>query len=125
MHAVRAVQDTVWTIAQKDWGGIGADWILQATPFHRSTKGRTTDDTEYPTAVQEYRPGQEIPVSRAFAPAGFGVGWMVQVDPFQRSARVSVGPPVPYWPTAVQLPLGSQDTADNAVPCDPGGLGLG
>jgi len=115
------VHDT--EVRMGDGPGLGADWMLHASPFHRSA---SVPRLEAPTAVHTVEDAHDTPEKPLpCAPAGFGVGCTAQEEPFQRSASVTPTPELSVkLPTAVQREADEHDTAPKNVLCAPGGSGI-
>src|SRR6266487_3594503 len=85
------------TLARKPppCAGLGAGWMLQLVPSHRSARGWDSPARVMlaPTAVHADGAVQETPDRElTAAPRGLGVGWMCHVLPFHRWARVTPTP---------------------------------
>src|SRR5262249_9625264 len=95
-QAERDTQDAAFRILGAGPGGLGARWMLQVWPGHRSARRAGAGGGSKlaplglgdPAAVQPVAEVQATPISRPIAPpARRGVGWMAQLVPFHRSAR--------------------------------------
>src|SRR6516162_3153869 len=106
--------------------GLGAAWMRQFAPFHRSAS--ITDEPllvlSLPAATQAVAELHDIPANpEPIEPAGACVTWMRQRVPFHRSASGTLA-----WessmlaPPAVQAVAEVQDTARNSLPIDLVGL---
>jgi hypothetical protein len=121
MHVVVDVQATPLR-KPLPWGGLGAAWIDQRVPFHRSASGPPPDP---PTAVHADAEVQDTPF-RAPPLDRLGVGWISQRLPFHRSARAVTAPDLlAVAPTASQADDDTQDTPTKLLHAAPRGLGTG
>ena len=117
------MQDTPLRNPNGDPDGLGAGWITQLVPFHRSARLTPVPELliDNPTASQAEDEAQPTPNrTLTCAPAGLGVGCVTHLDPFHRSARVPELDP----PADTQTEDEGQATP-NRTPPPAGGLGVG
>src|SRR6266498_685750 len=128
VHAEDDVQDTAERPAPA--AGLGVRWMRQRVPFHRSASvpiGLPEASVRAPTAVQTEGDVHATPLRKPPGDEGAGTGWIRHFVPFHRSAKTPTGVPelLKEFPVAVQADDDVQDKPNRALPCAPGGLGVG
>jgi len=105
VHAPGEMHDTESSMPAP-WWGVGSSDHFE--PFQRSANGNVESGVRtLPTATQSRVEGQDTATS--WLPWGLVIRWSDQLEPFQRSAKLRCGRS-PTAPTAMQSPVGSQDT---------------
>src|SRR6266487_3642752 len=109
---------------------FGVGWMRHAVPSHRSASvpiGLPEASVRAPTAVQTEDDVHATPLRKPPADEGAGTGWIRHFVPFHRSAKTPTGVPelLKEFPVAVQADDDVQDKPNRALPCAPGGLGVG
>src|SRR6266487_3504016 len=109
---------------------FGVRWMRQPVPFHRSASvpiGLPEASVRAPTAVQTEGDVHATPLRKPPGDEGAGTGWIRHFVPFHRSAKTPTGVPelLKEFPVAVQADDDVQDKPNRALPCAPGGLGVG
>jgi hypothetical protein len=100
-------------------GGLGESWIVQFTPFQRSTTDGWLPlgvSSSHPTAVHARADTHDTPLKNPpRSSGGFGTAWIDQPRPVQRSAATI--PPFPPGPdpTAIQPLADQHDTLRNVT----------
>src|SRR6266516_2041690 len=128
VHAEDDVQDTAERPAPA--AGLGVRWMRQRVPFHRSASvpiGLPEASVRAPTAMQTEGDVHATPLRKPPGDEGVGTGWIRHFVPFHRSAKTPTGVPelLKEFPVAVQADDDVQDKPNRALPCAPGGLGVG
>src|SRR6266700_5922717 len=128
VHAEDDVQDTAERPAPA--AGLGVGWMRQRVPFHRSASvpiGLPEASVRAPTAMQTEGDVHATPLRKPPGDEGAGTGWIRHFVPFHRSAKTPTGVPelLKEFPVAVQADDDVQDKPNRALPCAPGGLGVG
>src|SRR6266536_3449809 len=128
VHAEDDVQDTAERPAPA--AGLGVRWMRQRVPFHRSASvpiGLPEASVRAPTAVQTEGDVHATPLRKPPGDEGAGTGWIRHFVPFHRSAKTPTGVPelLKEFPVAVHADDDVQDKPNRALPCAPGGLGVG
>src|SRR6266581_1825513 len=128
VHAEDDVQDTAERPAPA--AGLGVGWMRQRVPFHRSASvpmPLPEASVRAPTAMQTEGDVHATPLRKPPGDEGAGTGWIRHFVPFHRSAKTPTGVPelLKEFPVAVQADDDVQDKPNRALPCAPGGLGVG
>jgi hypothetical protein len=128
VHAEDDVQDTTERPAPA--AGLGVRWMRQRVPFHRSASvpiGLPEASVRAPTAVQTEGDVHATLLRKPPGDEGAGTGWIRHFVPFHRSAKTPTAVPelLKEFPVAVQADDDVQDKPNRALPCAPGGLGVG